>query len=234
VSAIAPGTRAALDLVRDGQTIGLGTGRAAAAFVRGLGVCVADGLRVRAVPTSESTAALAESLGIPLLTLAAALVDVGALDTTFDGADEVDPNLDLIKGYGGALVREKIVAAASSRLVILVGPEKRVAALGERGKLPVEVIPFGVPVAAARLRALGCEPTVRETASGPFVTDNGNTILDCKVSPLDAPTALESAILAIPGVLGRWPKPWRRAGRPSGRRTRRRAHRRQRRCRPGN
>lgn len=191
------GTRAALDLVRPGQTIGLGTGRAAEAFVRGLGERVRAGLAVRGVPTSESTATLARSEGIPLLTLA----EAGTLDTTFDGADEFDPNLDLIKGYGAALVREKIVAASSSQLVILVGPEKRVATLGARGKLPVEVVPFGVALCTRRLRALGCEPTLRGGERQPLVTDNGNYILDCKIAPLPTPHALETAIHAIPGVV---------------------------------
>ena len=119
---IDPGTLAALEYVRDGQVLGLGTGRAAEDFVRALGARVKGGLQVQGVPTSERTAAIAGELGIPLLRLD----ETSAIDTTFDGADEFDPNLDLIKGYGGAMVREKIVAAASGRLVILVGPEKRV------------------------------------------------------------------------------------------------------------
>lgn len=198
MSDVAPGTRAALDLVEDGQTLGLGTGRAAAAFVEGLGARVREGLSVRGVPTSESTAALARSLDIPLLTLA----EAGTLDTTFDGADEVDPNLDLIKGYGAALVREKIVAASSKRLVILVGPEKRVATLGARGKLPVEVLPFGATLCKARLAEFGCEAALREDGARPVVTDNGNHILDCKVTPIANPQGLETSILAIPGVVG--------------------------------
>ena len=120
--------QAALEFVEDGQTLGLGTGRAAEAFVRALGARVAEGLNVRGVPTSERTDALARELGIALTTLA----EAGRLDVTFDGADEVDPALDVIKGYGGALVREKIVAASSDRLVILVGAEKLVPQLGAR------------------------------------------------------------------------------------------------------
>ncbi len=131
---------AALDFVRDGMRIGLGTGRAAAAFVEALGRRVAAGLRVTGVPTSEATAALARRLAIPL----ARLDEVPRLDITFDGADEVDPQLDLIKGNGAAMVREKIVALSSDQLVILVGPEKLVEKLGERGRLPIEVLPFGV------------------------------------------------------------------------------------------
>ncbi|MCA9512053.1 MAG: ribose-5-phosphate isomerase RpiA, partial [Myxococcales bacterium] len=178
---------------------GLGTGRAATAFVRALGARVAAGLRVRGVPTSEATAAVAREVGIPLLTLA----EAGRLDTTFDGADEVDPQLDVIKGYGGALVREKIVAASSDRLVILVGAEKLVGTLGERGKLPVEVLEFGRALCERRLAELGCPGLLRTNADGsPYRTDNGNPILDAKVGGIDDPAAFEAAILAIPGVVG--------------------------------
>ncbi len=189
---------AALGHVRDDTVVGLGTGRAATAFVRGLGARVAGGLRVRGVPTSDSTAALAKELGIELLTLA----EAGRIDTTFDGADEVSPDLDLIKGYGGALVREKIVAASSERLVILVGDEKIVSRIGQRGRLPVEVIPFGLALCQRELAALGCTPTLRSDGGEPYVTDNHNFILDCAVEPIDDPVGLERRILAIPGVLG--------------------------------
>ena len=206
-----PATEAALEHVSDGATLGLGTGRAAEAFVRGLGMRVAQGLRVRGVPTSDRTAALARELRVPLVTLE----EAGTLDVTFDGADEFDPNLDVIKGYGGALVREKIVAASSRKLVILVGPEKRVDVLGARGKLPVEVLHFGEALCRARLRELGCEPELRlaqdredrEGGKGgkggkPYRSDNGNPILDCKIAPIESPNELETAILAIPGVVG--------------------------------
>jgi ribose 5-phosphate isomerase A len=189
----------ALDFVEDGQTLGLGTGRAATAFVRALGARVKDGLSVRGVPTSEATAAVARELNIPLLTLE----EAGTLDVTFDGADEVDPGLELIKGYGGALVREKVVAASSNRLVILVGSEKIVSRLGARGRLPVEVIPFAVALASAKLRELCGEPVLRMNDDGQVTaTDNGNYILDCKVDALPKPGQLDDAIQAIPGVLG--------------------------------
>lgn len=189
----------ALEFVREDTVVGLGTGRAATAFVRALGARVADGMRVRGVPTSDSTAALARELGIELLTLE----EAERIDTTFDGADEVSPALDLIKGYGGALVREKIVAASSDRLIILVGEEKIVAAVGARGKLPVEVVPFGRVLCERELEALGCPGTLRRTDDGaPYVTDNQNFILDCKVEAIDDPVGLERRILAIPGVLG--------------------------------
>lgn len=189
----------ALALIEDGFAIGLGTGRAATLFVRALGEKVAGGLKVRAVPTSEATASLARELGIPLTSLD----EVGELDITFDGADEFAPSLDLIKGYGGALVREKIVAASSKRFVVLVGPGKEVDVLGGRGKLPVEVVRFGLALARRKLETLGCPPTLRLGPDGaPFVTDNGNPILDCRVSPIADPAALERSILGIPGVVG--------------------------------
>lgn len=194
-----PFATAALDFVENGQKLGLGTGRAAESFVRALAARVKQGLLIEGVPTSERTRALARELGIPLLTLA----EAGRLDLTFDGADEVDPQLDLIKGYGGAMVREKIVAASSDRLIILVGEEKIVSRLGQRGKLPVEVVSFGEALASERLRALGCKPVQRtESGGSSYVTDNGHSILDCAVGPIDQPAELERAIVAIPGVLG--------------------------------
>ena len=192
----------ALDLVVDDTTIGLGTGRAAAVFIELLGARVRAGLRVRGVPTSEASTAQARALGIPLTGLDPNV----ELDLTVDGADEVAPNLDLIKGFGNALVRERIVAAASRRQVILVGRDKLVAALGARGRIPVEVVPFARPLVARRLAALGVPPTLRVDArtSAPIVTDNGNVIIDCAPPrPLDPRAAhdLEAAILAIPGVV---------------------------------
>lgn len=191
--------RRALDFVEDGQTLGLGTGRAAAAFVRALGERVREGLRVRGVPTSDATEALAREVGIPIVTLD----EAGALDTTFDGADEVSPSLDVIKGYGGALVREKIVAASSRRLVILVGAEKLVDRLGARGRLPVEVVPFGAGLARRLLGEMGLPAEIRRDAGGaPVRTDNGNLVLDCKVGPIEAPADLDARIQALPGVVG--------------------------------
>src|SRR5436309_11703644 len=144
----------ALAMTRPGTVIGLGTGRAASEFVRALGDRVRDGLRITGVPTSVATADLAAQLGIPLTSLDQVDED---LDATFDGADEVAPNLDLIKGLGGALLREKVVAASSRRLVILAGPGKEVEVLGtgEKHTLPVEVVPFGLPLVRRRLAALG-------------------------------------------------------------------------------
>ena len=147
----------ALEFISEGSIVGLGTGHAATEFIHALGERVRSGFGVRGVPTSQASADLAGQLGIPLVDFEA----IEAIDVDVDGADEVDPHCNLIKGYGGALVREKIVAAASHKLVILVGPEKIVPVLGSRGKLPVEVVPFAVPLARRRLSALGCEPAVR-------------------------------------------------------------------------
>jgi ribose 5-phosphate isomerase A len=193
-----PIAQKALEWVESGQTIGLGTGRAAAQFVRALGARVRQGLTVRGVPTSEATGVLALEMKIPLLTLA----EAGRLDTTFDGADEFTPTLDIVKGWGGALVREKIVAASSGKLVILVGAEKKVERLGERGKLPVEIVPFGRVLCERRLAEMGCAPAIRDSGTGPYLTDNGNFILDCAVAPIADPQALEAEILGVPGVVG--------------------------------
>jgi ribose 5-phosphate isomerase A len=192
----------ALELVPDGCRIGLGSGRAAQAFVRALGERVRTGrLRTVGVPTSEETARLAMEVGIPLLTLAEAVT----LELTVDGADEVDPRLELIKGYGRAMVREKVVAASSRRLIILVGNEKLVPQLGTRGKLPVEVLPFALSLCERRLAQLGCRPAAY-CAPGEgerlFVTDNGNHILDCHIVPIADAVRLELDIRAIPGVVG--------------------------------
>ncbi len=186
----------ALEFVPNGGAVGLGSGRAARAFVRALAVRVREGVRIQCVPTSEETARLARELGIPLSGLEESRIDV-----TVDGADEVDPHLNLIKGYGGAFVRERIVAAASRRQVILVEANKLVPTLGTRGRLPVEVIPFALPFCRRRLEGLGCRPTLRLVEGHPFGSDNGNAILDCAVGPLDDPAALDRAIRAIPGVV---------------------------------
>jgi ribose 5-phosphate isomerase A len=185
----------ALRFVKPGHTLGLGTGRAASAFIRALGV---SGIEVRGVPTSKPAEELARSVGIPVVTLS----EAAKIDTDFDGADEVDPRLNLIKGYGGALVREKIVAASSRRFVVLVGYEKIVKRLGECGPLPVEVIPFGLSLVTAKIKAMGMKPQVREKDGQKYITDNGNVILDCAVKKIANPARLDRELLAIPGVVG--------------------------------
>lgn len=194
--------RKALDFVLDGARIGLGSGRTTKAFIHVLAERVRQGLRVRGVPTSSGTAQLAQQLGIPLDTLE----PNEQLEVTIDGADEVERGtLNLIKGWGGALVRERIVAAAAKRQIILVTREKMVERLGTRGKLPVEVIPFAVPFCRRRLQALavpgGVQPAIRETDGRPFVSDNGNWILDCAIGPQTDPARLEQELLTIPGVV---------------------------------
>jgi len=191
----------ALELVADGMRIGLGTGHAAALFLARLANRIRSGLQVVGVPTSEATAAEARSLGIPL----GALDDEEELALTVDGADEVAPNLDLVKGFGGALVRERIVAAASRRQVILVGHDKLVDRLGMRGRIPIEVVPFACRLVLRRVRALGLDPVVRLAGAQPFISDNGNLTIDCGLArPLadaGATRALEAGLRAIPGVV---------------------------------
>ncbi len=187
----------AVAYVEDGMTLGLGTGSTAAHAVRLLGKRVRAGLDVRGVPTSRATQALAEACGVPLATLD----DVTRLDLTIDGADEVDPDLALIKGAGGALLREKIVASVSDRLVIVVDSSKLVERLGAFD-LPVEVTPFAVSVATPALEATGCRVTLRRGAEGaPFVTDEGNAMLDCAYGAIDDPRALAQRLNAIVGVV---------------------------------
>ena len=187
----------ALQFVSEGAVVGLGSGRAAAAFVRALGERVRNGMRVTGVATSEATAALAQRCGIPLVRMQ----DIDAIDVTLDGADEVDPHLDLIKGYGGALLREKIVASASRQTIILVGSEKLVPVLGTLGVLPVEVLPFALSHCRRLLEALGLRPLLRTSGTEPFVTDSGNYIVDCRVQPMHEPQVLDASVLEIAGVI---------------------------------
>jgi len=199
--AVETAAASALELIRDGMRVGLGTGHAAFAFLARLADRVRSGLRVVGVPTSEATAAEARRLGIPL----GALDDDEDLALTVDGADEVAPNLDLVKGFGGALVRERIVAAASRRQVILVGHEKLVDRLATRGRIPIEVVPFACRLVLRRVRVLGLDPVVRLAEGRRFVSDNGNLTIDCGLAtPLaDARAArvLEADLRAIPGVV---------------------------------
>ncbi len=189
----------AIEEVGDGMVVGLGTGSTAAFVVEGLAARVADGLRVVGIPTSERTAAQARRLGIPIATFA----EHQRLDLTIDGADEVAlETLDLIKGLGGALLREKIVAAASNRLVIVVDQEKLVERLGEHTPVPVEVTQFGWQVTAVALARLGSTPQRRYTSGEqPYVTDGGNYILDCRFGPLADPGMIEQRIAKIVGTV---------------------------------
>jgi ribose 5-phosphate isomerase A len=193
----------ALELVTPGMRLGLGTGTTAAQFVALLGARVAEGLDVICVPTSERTRTQAALYSIPLATIDA----LPELDLTIDGTDEFDPKLNLIKGGGGALLREKIVAMASKRMVVIADSSKSVAVLGKY-PLPVEVNVFGLEVTKrmmlAAARACGCEGEVRlrKTPSGQaFVSDNGNYIVDCFFGAIPSPDRLANHLAAIPGVV---------------------------------
>ncbi len=186
----------ALELVRDGMLLGLGSGTTVRYFTEGVGRLVASGMRVRGVPTSRATAELATVNGIPIVT-----EFIGAIDLTVDGADEVDTGLDLIKGRGGALFREKIVAAASKRLVVVVDESKVVQRLGV-GVLPVEVLPFLWRTTAERLIGLGASLVVRGGEEAPYITDNGNLILDLTFeNGIADPAELATSIKVVTGVV---------------------------------
>lgn len=186
---------------RSGMVVGLGTGSTAAFAVHRLAELRATGalLDVRGVPTSRETEVLARGLGVPLTTLE----EQPVLDVTVDGADEVAPDLSLIKGGGGALLREKIVAQASRRVVIVADAAKLSPRLGTRWPLPVEVLPFGWRSQALFLESLGASVTVRRDARGePFLTDGGNLVLDCGFGPIDRPEELAARLGSRAGVVG--------------------------------
>lgn len=186
-----------LEHLRDGMTIGLGTGSTAAYFIQMLARRVQEGLRVKAVPTSLRTQTLARRLGIPLTDFA----EVRRLDLTVDGADEVNPQLDLIKGGGGALLREKIVASVTDYFVIIGDSRKFVPVLG-RFPLPVEVVPFGWQLAAEQIGRLGAEVTLRANSTGqPFLTVESNFILDCRFGSITDPPRLARELRDIIGVV---------------------------------
>lgn len=193
----------ALEYVAPGMRLGLGTGTTAAHFIELLGARIAEGLDVTAVPTSEATRALASRCGIPL----AAIDSLPELDLTVDGTDEFDPQLRLIKGGGGALLREKIVATASSRMIVIADWTKSVPVLG-RYPLPVAVNVFGLEVTRRRMltaaRACGCEGEIslRRTQSGePFRSDDGHYIVDCHFGAIPCPDRLACRFAAVPGVI---------------------------------
>jgi ribose 5-phosphate isomerase A len=189
--------RAAAKLVTDGQVVGLGTGSTAYFAVITLGERVKNGLKIIGIPTSEKTAVLARAVGIPLTTLD----DNPEIDITIDGADEVDPQLRLIKGGGGALTREKVIASASKRMVVIADSSKAVPVLG-KFPLPVEVIAFARTVVERKIAALSGSPKLRMNPDGrPFITDNGNQILDCSFGMIADPPALALILSDTPGVV---------------------------------
>ena len=195
--------RAALEMIEPGMRLGLGTGSTAAHLVRFLGERVRAGLDVLCVPTSERTQALAKEAGVPLTTLN----ETPQLDLTIDGADEIDPKLRLIKGGGGALLREKIVAMASRRMVVIADESKLVETLG-RFALPVEVIPFGSRSTELKIHEVadrfGCRGEIRQRCDEygePFVTDSNNFIFDCAFGRIPDPDGLATHLNALPGVV---------------------------------
>jgi ribose 5-phosphate isomerase A len=188
----------AVEYVEDGMTVGLGTGSTAYWMVERLGERVREGLRVRCVPTSRRTEEQARRLGLPLVGLG----EVLELDIAIDGADEIGPGLALIKGGGGALLREKLVASAARRFVVVADASKRVEVLG-RFPLPVEVVPFAWELTARRVGAVvSVEPALRRDERGePYVTDNGNLILDCRCGEIVDPARTERELKALTGVV---------------------------------
>ncbi|MEM2527643.1 MAG: ribose 5-phosphate isomerase A [Candidatus Bathyarchaeia archaeon] len=185
--------------VRDGLIVGLGSGSTAAYAIEEIGRRVKEeGLRILAIPTSYQALLLAVKYGIPTTTLH----EHPIIDLTIDGADQIDPDLNLIKGMGGALTREKIVASSSKRFVIVADERKLTDKLGRGHPIPVEIIPFAQPLVVARVRELGGEPHLRERDRGvPYITDNGNFILDVNFGAVENPKELDLRLKAIPGVV---------------------------------
>lgn len=187
---------AAADYVQSGMVIGLGTGSTAYYAVRRIGQKVREGLDIQAIPTSEQTRVLAEKENIPLIDFSSTT----QIDLTIDGADEADPQLSLIKGGGGALLREKIIASISKEMIVIGDSSKYRPQLGQF-PLPVEVTTFGWQVVAQRIESMGVTPVLRENVGKPYLTDNHNYILDCQFGIIEDPNALEQQLNAIPGVV---------------------------------
>ncbi len=191
---------AALQYIKSGMNVGLGTGSTTDYFLIALGREIRAGkLRdIKGVPTSIKSDKRSKELGIPLCELR----DVPYLDVAVDGADEVDPKLNLIKGLGGALLREKIVAQAAKKFVVITDSSKKVSALGTKAPLPVEVTQFAHDAQVSFFKSLGCEPVLRKSADGQtFITDNGNVIYDCRFPRIDDPAALEMKLLKRAGIV---------------------------------
>lgn len=186
----------AADQVQDGMVVGLGTGSTSVFAIKRLGQRVKEGLKITGIPTSEASARLATELNIPLVNFD----NTASIDITIDGADEIDANFYMVKGGGGALLREKVVASITKRQICIVDPNKIVEKLG-KFPLPVEVVPFGWKVVERRIIAMGGKPTLREREGKTYVTDNSNYILDCDFYPIQDAPGLERALMMMPGVL---------------------------------
>jgi ribose 5-phosphate isomerase A len=187
----------AVEYVNDGMIVGLGTGSTVYYAIKSLGMMVSNGLDIIGIPTSIQSEKIARESGINMSTLE----EYPQIDVTIDGADEVDPHLNLIKGMGGALFREKIVASASKTEIIVVDPTKIVDILGTKSPLPVEVSRFGWKVCSEKLKTFGCDVKLRTKDQKPMISDNGNYILDCTFKMIKDPKSLESEINNIPGVV---------------------------------
>ncbi|MGO4184262.1 ribose-5-phosphate isomerase RpiA [Paenibacillus sp. TAF43_2] len=186
----------AVEFLKDGMVVGLGTGSTAYWAIQKIGQKVKEGLSIKAIATSRASEELAIELGITMLPFA----EIEQIDVTIDGADEVNNEWNLIKGGGGALLREKIVAAASKQLIIIVDESKHVGQLG-RFPLPVEIVPFGYEMTIRKLRNLGAETSIRTNENQMFVTDNGNYIVDCQFGTISQAEQLEHTLNLIPGVV---------------------------------
>jgi len=188
---------AAVAEIERGMIVGLGTGTTAAYAIAELARRVAEGLEIRAVATSERTAQAASAAGIDILDFST----VDTIDLAIDGVDEIDPTFRAIKGGGGAMLREKIVAEAAQRMIAIADAGKLVSRLGAR-PVPLEVLPFACALVLRRARELGCEPSLRQAGTQPFRTDQGNLVIDCHFDVLPDPEALATSLSAIPGMLG--------------------------------
>jgi len=187
----------AVEYIEEGTIVGLGTGSTVYYTIMKLGEKVRNGFKVQAIPTSIQTEKLAIEQGIHLLDLS----ELDSIDLTIDGADEVDPDFNLVKGMGGALVREKIVASMSKKEIIIVDDSKLVEKLGTKSPLPVEVVQFGTSFLIDKLSAFGCEPVLRMRNDRPMLSDNKNHIIDCRFSEIGNPVKLDTDICRLPGVI---------------------------------
>jgi ribose 5-phosphate isomerase A len=186
----------AVEYVKNGMVVGLGTGSTVYYTIKKLGELVRAGMKIKGIPTSEKTAALALEEGITLTDFKG----VESIDIAIDGADEVDADLNLIKGGGGALLREKIIANAATTFIVVADSSKISEKLG-KFPLPVEIVEFGFEMTARKIETLGCRPKLRLKEGKPFITDNGNYILDCEFKSIESPDVLEQKLNMIPGVV---------------------------------